>query len=80
MKLNEIKNERVNQESIHRAAPLPFANFCAEGEVDIREAYTYEQVLRGFQTKGTVKGIVTRTAKPRVALLTPGALTRQRLG
>lgn len=61
MKLNEIKNERANQESIHRATPLYFP----EGEVDIREAYTYEQVLRGFQTKGTVKEVVTRTAKPR---------------
>lgn len=59
MKLNEIKNERANQESIHRAA------IFSRREVDIREAYTYEQVLRGFQTKGTVKEVVTRTAKPR---------------
>jgi len=34
-------------------------------EIDIREVYTYEQVLCGFQTKGTVKRVVTRTAKPR---------------
>lgn len=42
------------------AAPRHFFD-----EIDIREAYTYERVLCGFQTKGTVKGVVTRTPKPR---------------